>query len=359
VPTAQDVEAGPQLLGVLRRKPGKGDPTLSLSCSDKLARWACLGLQGCLLSSLLQEPLYLSMLVVSVPCAGSSSSSGGQQQQPGEQGAAVGTGQQERQDGQEHQQAGLGGAAGSEAPSSCPGEGQSAQQQVQTGGAAADLLAAAEAAGRRAFGQRLVGCAGMLRPPFRLVQPKVVAVQAAEPGLGLQPDSQRVAASGEPAPLKIFAVLLAAGRGQRLHLTSCVLDPCCCCLAAATGTSINYTCQLPLFAAIAQQAAGKARPSSGAHEATAGAFGRKAGAARKGLAATSIKTRSRLSSAALFEQWQVLQQQMSALDGTQQEEGSESLAERVQAKTVAGAAYQDAWSRLRAPGMPFAGWIAK
>lgn len=127
------------------------------------------------------------------------------------------------------------------------------------------------------------------------------------------------------------------------------------CLAAVTGTSINYTCQLPLFAAFAQQAAGKAR-ASGAHEATAGAFGRKAGAARKGPAATSIKTRSRLSSAALFEQWQALQQQQTML-GTQQE--GNALAERVQTKMVAGAAYQDAWSSLKAPGMPFTGWIAK
>lgn len=33
--------------GALRRKPGRGEPTLSLSCSDKLARWGMLGLQVC------------------------------------------------------------------------------------------------------------------------------------------------------------------------------------------------------------------------------------------------------------------------------------------------------------------------
>lgn len=39
-----------QPVGSVRRKPGRGDPTWSMSCSDKLARWCCLGLQvrrGC------------------------------------------------------------------------------------------------------------------------------------------------------------------------------------------------------------------------------------------------------------------------------------------------------------------------
>ena len=44
VPEAGDVEAVPEP-GVLRRKPGKGDPTLSMSCSDKLLKWALLGVQ--------------------------------------------------------------------------------------------------------------------------------------------------------------------------------------------------------------------------------------------------------------------------------------------------------------------------
>ncbi|XP_037539086.1 tRNA-specific adenosine deaminase 1 [Nematolebias whitei] len=50
--------------GVLRVKPGRGEPTLSLSCSDKLARWGVVGFQGALLSHYLEEALYFSTVVV-------------------------------------------------------------------------------------------------------------------------------------------------------------------------------------------------------------------------------------------------------------------------------------------------------
>lgn len=50
------------LLGQVRTKPGRGDRTLSVSCSDKMAKWIYLGIQGALLS-LLCEPIYLKYFV--------------------------------------------------------------------------------------------------------------------------------------------------------------------------------------------------------------------------------------------------------------------------------------------------------
>lgn len=66
VPGQSDVESGPQQLGAIRRKPGRGEATLSMSCSDKLARWGMLGLQGAVLIELLIAPLYLSSVTVAL-----------------------------------------------------------------------------------------------------------------------------------------------------------------------------------------------------------------------------------------------------------------------------------------------------
>ena len=56
---------GYENFGAIRTKPGRADsvPSISMSCSDKIASWSVLGLQGALLSELF-EPVYLSGMVI-------------------------------------------------------------------------------------------------------------------------------------------------------------------------------------------------------------------------------------------------------------------------------------------------------
>ena len=51
-------------LGAVRTKPGRGNPTLSLSCSDKMAKWCQLGFQGSHLAAFIAEPILPKTIII-------------------------------------------------------------------------------------------------------------------------------------------------------------------------------------------------------------------------------------------------------------------------------------------------------
>ncbi|KAH9512593.1 tRNA-specific adenosine deaminase 1 [Bulinus truncatus] len=68
VPKGEQDSLGPassyHTIGALRTKPGRGERTESMSCSDKFLRWNVLGCQGALISMFLVEPIYFTSIVI-------------------------------------------------------------------------------------------------------------------------------------------------------------------------------------------------------------------------------------------------------------------------------------------------------
>ena len=65
--TDAEFGAGAQRPGAARLKPGRGAQTSCMSCSDKMCKWNALGLQGELLSSVVEFPVMISSVTVAAP----------------------------------------------------------------------------------------------------------------------------------------------------------------------------------------------------------------------------------------------------------------------------------------------------
>lgn len=66
--TNDNIDHMAQTIGEIRTKPGRGIATKSVSCSDKLSKWNIVGIQGALLHSILEYPIYLASVTICGPC---------------------------------------------------------------------------------------------------------------------------------------------------------------------------------------------------------------------------------------------------------------------------------------------------
>lgn len=345
-----------QATGLVRRKPGRGDATLSMSCSDKLARWALLGLQGSLLSELLVGPLHLTSLTISL-------------QQPAEPAPS----------------------AAADAAATPPPEQPPPSLPASD---AAKLAAAAAEALHRALVGRTAAVArerlhGGSRPAEPLLHVCVPQPAAAAPGIrGAAADPVQGLAGGASGAEAASASL---HRMQELGLAPSAAR------RVGSGSSIVWHAPpSPAFkwrearrlqppppqhaaAAAAAHAAGAALPavlSGGSVEAVAGTTGLKIGAAKaRPGQPVHPSAQSAVCKAALFAAWRCLEAALRQLParapaatapaaaptGTARPEG-DAPGQRMtyrQAKQAAGAGYASAWRRLREPPSPFEGWIPK